>query len=194
MLPLSDFELGICKIPQWQRSKNLTDFFQAYGAFLSILNVRVVGNELVDLDTDEGQERFKELNKKAIDDGLEGVMLKDPDAPYELKRSVAWLKLKPFIDVSLEIIGYEEGTGRNEGRLGALVCSGEEDGKIVVSNVGSGFDDSDRLNFWQSRDELIGQIVEVRADAITKSQDSETYSLRFPRFLRFRGFQPGEKM
>jgi len=40
---------------------------------------------------------------------------------------------------------------------------------------------------------LVGQVVEVRADAITQNQDG-TYSLRFPRFLRFRGFIAGEKI
>jgi hypothetical protein len=40
---------------------------------------------------------------------------------------------------------------------------------------------------------LVGQIVEVRADAVTQNQDG-TYSLRFPRFLRFRGFDAGEKL
>ena len=35
--------------------------------------------------------------------------------------------------------------------------------------------------------------AEVRADAITQNQDG-TYSLRFPRFLRFRGFEVGEKL
>ena len=37
-----------------------------------------------------------------------------------------------------------------------------------------------------NQSELIGQTVEILADAVTQSQDSETYSLRFPRFLRFR--------
>jgi DNA ligase-1 len=42
---------------------------------------------------------------------------------------------------------------------------------------------------------VVGQLVEVRADAITISQDSEDeYSLRFPRFKTFRGFEIGEKL
>ena len=42
---------------------------------------------------------------------------------------------------------------------------------------------------------MIGQIVEVRADAITQNQEAtDEWSLRFPRFLRFRGFEPGEKL
>ena len=79
----------------------------------------------------------------------------------------------------------EEGTGRNVGKLGALICEGEDDGKMIKTNVGSGLSDDNRDQFWQHKDELIGQIVEVRADAVTKNQDSETeYSLRFPRFMR----------
>jgi DNA ligase-1 len=120
-------------------------------------------------------------------------MIKDSHSSYECKRSHAWLKLKPFIDVSLEVINVEEGTGRNQGRLGALVCSGSDDGKFITVNVGSGFSDSDRDNFWVNRSNIIGQIVEIRADAITLNQDG-TYSLRFPRFLRFRGFEAGEKI
>jgi DNA ligase-1 len=120
-------------------------------------------------------------------------MIKDPNAVYECKRSVAWLKLKPFIEVSLEVTNVEEGTGRNQGRLGALVCSGEDDGRRIVVNCGSGFTDDHRGEYWGYRDQLVGQIVEVRADAITQNQDG-TYSLRFPRFLRFRGFDIGEKL
>jgi DNA ligase-1 len=122
-------------------------------------------------------------------------MIKDLDAKYEAKRSHSWLKMKPFIEVSLTVVGIEEGTGRNEGKLGALICEGEDDGKQIHVNVGSGFTDADRKEFWASKDSLSGQIIEIRADAATRSQDSEDiYSLRFPRFLRFRGFTAGEKL
>ena len=122
-------------------------------------------------------------------------MLKDPDAVYECKRSASWLKVKPFIEVSLTVTRVEEGTGRNVGKLGALVCEGTDDGKTIVVNVGSGFTDEQRAEFWGAQDTLIGQVVEVRADAATRSQDSEdVWSLRFPRFLRFRGFKAGEKI
>jgi DNA ligase-1 len=93
----------------------------------------------------------------------------------------------------LEVTDVEEGTGRNVGRLGALVCSGQDDGKQITVNVGSGFSDDDRTEFWNSRSSLIGQVVEVRADAVTQNQDG-TFSLRFPRFLHFRGFEHGEKI
>jgi len=191
VLPLADFEKGIYNKDQKTRSE-MVKFWVEQNQHL-IPNVTYVANELVDLDTIKGQERFKMINTQAVAGGYEGIMIKDLDAPYECKRSHAWLKLKPFIEVSLEVKEVEEGTGRNIGRLGALVCSGTDDGKTISVNVGSGFSDSDRDSFWSSRDLLIQKIVEVRADAVTQNQDG-SYSLRFPRFLRFRGFESGEKL
>jgi DNA ligase-1 len=121
-------------------------------------------------------------------------MIKDIDAPYECKRTHAWLKAKPFIEITLKVVDVEEGTGRNAGRLGAVIVEGEDDGYNYRLNCGSGFTDSQRDEYWTERASLIGQLIEIRADARTKSQDSDTYSLRFPRFKTFRGFTAGEKI
>ena len=147
----------------------------------------------VNLDTPDGYKRYLKINKQAVEQGFEGVMIKDVDAPYECKRSHHMLKAKPFIEVTLEVKDVEAGTGRNEGRLGAFVCEGTDDGKDIHVNVGSGFSDGHRDDFWTHRDSIIGQMVEVSADAVTQNQDG-TYSLRFPRFKSFRGFEIGEKI
>ena len=156
-------------------------------------NVSILGQELVDLDTNQGRIRFKEINATAIAGGYEGIMIKDLNAVYECKRNVAWLKQKPFIEVSLTVVGTEEGTGKNVGRLGALIVEGIDDGKLIRTNVGSGLTDVERNNFWLARNGINGKIVEVRADAVTQNQDG-SYSLRFPRFKCFRGFEAGEKI
>ena len=191
IITLEDFEAGQSARTQIERSAWLKQWFEANEEALP--NASIVGQELVDLDKPAGQKRYKEINAQAIAGGYEGIMLKDPSAGYECKRSVAWLKLKPFIEVSLEVTDVEEGTGKNVGRLGAFVCSGQDDGKDIVVNCGSGFSDDNRIEFWNNRALLVGQIVEVRADAVTMNQDG-TYSLRFPRFKGFRGFVPGEKI
>tara|TARA_A100001388_G_scaffold274870_1_gene259292 strand:- start:6377 stop:7705 length:1329 start_codon:yes stop_codon:yes gene_type:complete len=191
MIPLADFQKGSWDKPQHIRSQYVRSWVEKHADVLD--HVQALDWEDVDLSTTEGEKRFVELNKAAVDGGYEGVMIKDIDAPYECKRSHAWLKAKPFIEVTLEVTDVEEGTGRNEGRLGAVVCSGTDDGKDIRVNVGSGFTDDNRTSFWSDRDALIGQLVEVRADAVTQNQDG-TYSLRFPRFKTFRGFEPGEKL
>lgn len=70
---------------------------------------------------------------------------------------------------------------------------GEDNGRLIRVNVGSGLSDSDRDQYWLARDNLLGHLVEIQADAVTQNQDG-TYSLRFPRFLRFRDFDAGDKL
>lgn len=158
-------------------------------------NISVVEFVTMNLDDDDGQKQFADYNRLCIDKGFEGIMVKPITGIYECKRSSLWLKVKPFIEVSLTVKDVEEGTGRNVGKLGALVVEGTDMDKFIKTNVGSGLTDSDREMFWKHRDDVIGRIVEVRADAITQNQDTDNeWSLRFPRFLRFRGFEPGEKL
>ena len=190
--PLTDFQKGKWDKPQSFRSAATKAWVEQHSSILK--HVQALEWEDVDLSTPEGEERFVELNKTAVDGGYEGVMIKDIDAPYECKRTHAWLKAKPFIEITLKVVDVEEGTGRNEGRLGAIIVEGEDDGYNYHLNCGSGFTDDQRSSFWADRTNVIGSLVEIRADARTKSQDSETYSLRFPRFKTFRGFDSDEKL
>ena len=157
-------------------------------------SIRIVDAYSVNFDTEEGKAEFDKLNKTALAEGYEGLMIKPINEGYKCKRSHAWLKVKPFIEVTLKVIALEEGTGKNEGMLGALVVEGEDDGKFFHVNVGSGLSDDMRKDVWAAQDKVMGQLVEVRADAATIGQDSDTWSLRFPRFKTFRGFEIGEKI
>lgn len=189
-LPLVEFKQGQSVMGLKRRReflKNWQNIFADSGF------IEIVPQREFDLDVLTDEIEFKDYNREMVEAGYEGIMVKDPNSKYECKRSTHWLKQKPYIEVSLEIVSVEEGTGRNQGRLGAVVCQGRDDGRDILVNVGSGFSDSDRREYWQSRDSLLGQIVEVRADAVTQNQDG-SYSLRFPRFLRFRGFRKGEKI
>ena len=109
--------------------------------------------------------------------GLEGLIIKDADAQYVTKRSHAWLKIKAEESVDVPIVGYEEGTGKYEGMLGALIVDHEG----VRVNVGSGFSDSQRQSFWEDRHFLDGRLIEVEYHEATPDG-----SLRHPRFKRFR--------
>jgi DNA ligase 1 len=191
ILTLDDFQRGRSDVPQAERSDALRVWYNPIADHVP--NIAILAHEFVDLDTEPGQILFQTINQRAIAGGYEGIMIKDPVAPYECRRSTAWLKQKPYIEVSLTVIGFEEGTGRNAGKLGAIIVEGEDDGKLIRTNVGSGLTDADRDEFWSYRDRLSGRVVEVRADAVTQNQDG-SYSLRFPRFKGFRGFVAGEKI
>ena len=190
ILPLSEFRDGFCNIQQHKR----IDLLKRTRAHLPENGcVRVMPGMDVDLDTAEGHDIMRRFAEDAVTEGYEGIMIKSMDAPYECKRSDFWMKWKPTITVDLNIVGFEEGTGRNAGRLGAIICEGVDNERTIRVNVGSGLSDANRDEYWLNRDTLLGNVVEVQADAVTQNQDG-SYSLRFPRFLRFRGFEPGEKV
>lgn len=192
LLPLSEFQTGQSVMGQRRRSnllKSLKKVFDKVG------NIDIIPQIEVNLDEYVGELQFKQFNKDMVDAGYEGIMIKNPDAHYVCKRDTAWLKIKPFLTVDLTVVALEEGTGRNQGRLGALICEGTDQGKFIRVNVGSGLSDEQRDEIWTAKDSMVGQVVEVKADNITKSQDAEdVYSLRFPRFVKFRGFTVGEKI
>jgi len=189
-IPLADFERGYWNAQQHQRLELLE---MMRPAFDNTNCVNIMDGINVDLDTCEGHNQLKRYANDAVIAGFEGIMIKDIGAPYECKRSSSWMKWKPVITVDLNIIGFEEGTGRNQGRLGAIICEGVDDGKTINVNVGGGLTDENRDEYWLNKNNLMGHVVEIAADAVTQNQDG-TYSLRFPRFVRFRGTEPGEKL
>ena len=192
LLPLEYFKKGIYEKSYFSRIEELKKIHERFFVQSQIINI--IDSVNVDLDTEKGEIEFKNFNKNSIINGYEGIMIKDPESFYECKRSTTWLKSKPFIEISLEVKDYEEGTGRNKGKLGAIIAEGIDEDKNFKTNVGSGFTDLQRKEFWEDKDKLIGQIIEIRADSISKSQDGENWSLRFPRFKSFRGFDKKEKL
>jgi DNA ligase-1 len=191
VLPRDDFYRGYWNAQQHKRIEKLEKIQDLLKDHCE--SVRVMPGMNVDLDLAEDRDRMHQFAEAAIQQGYEGIMIKDLGAPYECKRSSFWLKWKPTITVDLNITGFEEGTGRNLGRLGAIICEGVDNGRVIRVNVGSGLSDSARDEYWNARDDLLDRVVEVQADAVTQNQDG-SYSLRFPRFVRFRGFDPGEKL
>jgi DNA ligase-1 len=107
--------------------------------------------------------------------GLEGAIVKDPEAAYPFKRAAAWQKIKDFETHDLKVVGVKEGTGKSRGKLGSLIVSYH--GKQV--EVGTGFSDAQRGAFWITQP--IGKVIEVSAHETT-----EHGSLRHPRFERLR--------
>ena len=192
LLPLEYFKKGIYEKSYFSRIEELKKIHERFFVQSHVINI--IDSVNVDLDTEKGEIEFKNFNKNSIINGYEGIMIKDPESFYECKRSTTWLKSKPFIEISLEVKDYEEGTGRNKGKLGAIIAEGIDEDKNFKTNVGSGFTDLQRKEFWEDKDKLIGQIIEIRADSISKSQDGENWSLRFPRFKSFRGFDKKEKL
>ncbi len=119
-----------------------------------------------------------------IEMGLEGIILKDPEALWEDKRSKSLVKYKEVHDGDLEVIEVIEGEKKNKGKAGALLL--RSSCGMLITKVGSGFSDKDREEIWARRDEVVGMIVEINYNAITKARNKDTWSCFLPIFVQFR--------
>ena len=173
MLEMEEFNQlkGIHKYHE--RLQKLLDLDKLMGSmFVRIIRPLYIGN-----DMDEVLELLKVYKKL----GAEGIMVNLMDAPYEFKRSKNILKVKVMQTADLRIVGFEEGQGRNAGKLGAILV----DFKGNKVGVGSGFTDFDREYIWKNQDQYLGKIAEIQYFEITKDKTG-TESLRFPvwKYLR----------
>ncbi len=118
----------------------------------------------------------------------EGTVIKGYDGVWKDGTSPQQIKVKVIFDCDLKIIGYKEGTGKNEGSLGSLLCS-SSCGKLVTY-IGIGFKDKDRRDLWKIRDQLVrdGAIIAAKANDIvdSESRKEDVRALFLPRFIEVR--------
>ena len=89
-----------------------------------------------------------------------------------------------------------EGTGRNAGRLGAIIIKfRDKDGRYHSCNCGSGFSDKERDLYWAQPDLIKNKVVEVSYFEVSNNQTDDCLSLRFPTWLgRIRNDKTLEEM
>jgi len=75
--------------------------------------------------------------------GGEGLILRNPEAGYEVGRSWNLIKVKSFRDTEAEIIGHYPGEGKYQGLTGGLVCKLDDGTEF---ECGTGLTDEDRTN------------------------------------------------
>lgn len=119
---------------------------------------------------------------EAIANQEEGVMINICDAVYEFGRTWNLMKVKKMNTLDLEVVDYEEGSGRLAGTLGAIHVR-YKNGNIV--KVGSGFSDELRKQIWNHDVMIVGKIVEIQYFEESTNADGGI-SLRFPVFKDFR--------
>jgi len=137
---------------------------------------------LPELYRGEDTSKVLEYLDEALANQEEGVMINICDAPYEFGRTWNLMKVKKMNTLDLEIVGFEEGSGRLAGTLGAILVR-YKDGNLV--KVGSGFSDRLRAEVWRTRGDFLGKICEIQYFEESTNADGGV-SLRFPIFKDFR--------
>ena len=194
IVPMAEFLKGKSVMGLKDRHEILADLESAFNEIAPNGALSVVNKLFVDLDTEEGNQKMVEFYNEMVGLGYEGIMVKDINGVYECKRSQSWLKWKPSDSADLTITAIEPGKEgkKRDGVMGNMIVEGTHDGKTIYSSVGTGFNDKQLKEFWENRDALLGEIVEIEFDSITQNKNSDTWSLRFPRFKCFRSLGAGK--
>ena len=177
-LPHAEFVAGVSKLPYIDRRKNYLETFTAGDL---VRPVPVLGTA--------DKAGIPAWSDYATAQGFEGVMLNDPNAKYETKRTKGLLKVKKMHTADLLVVGFEEAIdGKNRGGLKSLIVQLDEDNTF---NVSSGLTEEQREHIWNNQDEYLGKIIEIKFFEETTNKNGGR-SLRFPVVLGFRDDKTAE--
>lgn len=195
ILSMKDFETGKFVHTQEERHNVLIEMVPLIQQECG-LEVRVLPKKRLNLNTKKGHEEMARMLKESLQNGGDGLMLKDPKGVYEKKRSKYWMKLKPYVDVTVKITGFYEGEGKNKGRLGGVIGEGNDldprsnTYKNIKTECGGGWSDELREDIWKNQKAYLGRLIEVRGLDFTQDKkrkaNDDTWAIRHPRFRGFR--------
>ena len=176
-ISLTGFQAGVEKVPYSKRLEDLIGVVD--NESMSQLRHYIQVVETVEV---ESLYEARRVFEQYLAEGQEGIILKTRDGIWENKRSKSLIKFKGELECDLRVVDWEEGTGKNAGRLGALVL--ESSCGTVRVNVGTGFSDADRDSIV--RENSVGRIVAVKYNARISDKNSTVDSLFLPVFVEFR--------
>lgn len=167
-MPLADFEARKCNYGYRERYdlvRQVTD---------------LTGLTLARNQTVRSPQDVIELSEQLYNDGFEGLILKPIDHLYKFSRSPHWVKIKETKTADLLCTGTTPGTGKYEGMIGALICTGIVEDTDVFVKVGSGMNDAQRA---MPPSTYINSVIEVKYNSVIQDQRTGEWSLFLPRFV-----------
>lgn len=197
MIPVDDFYAGLCNTSAIDRKARLAatfgdeslqyirpdDWTRMVAAFCE---PGISHSEFIKpvpiLGLANSMEEVEPIVSKLWEQHKEGVMLNTHNGVYAIKRSKELLKIKYTTEVTLKIVDMQEGTGKFEGMLGALIV----DYKGTRVGVGSGFTDAERKYIWDNYSAYIGAEVEIETFGESVNALGQV-SLNCPILKRFAG-------
>lgn len=186
MVPASEYSMTKEQIKVATKAGTLSKYGDRLDKLETLLkdkglrNVRVI--EYIEVNSmKEAYEHFQVITKR----GDEGTVIKTEEMVWKDGTSKQQLKCKLIFEIDARIVGFIEGKKGTvrEKTFGSLMY--ETDDGLIKGSV-SGLTDKILEDFNSRREELIGQVIEIEANDLTKSRDSETYALSHPRFITLR--------
>lgn len=134
--------------------------------------------EMVATTKCDSWEEVHAAHSKFCKEGYEGTIVR-LNAIYEFKRTDSLMKIKDMLSQDCVIHQVIKGKGKYANAMGKIKVL-QEDGQTLCE-VGTGFSDSMREDFWYNKDNIAGKTVEIKYQELTPDG-----VMRFPVFIRFR--------
>lgn len=174
VIPVDEFRAGQSKDKAIVRKNRLREIFAVQDLqFICAIPTLCVSSNIKDHEA-----IFCDL----IARGEEGIMLVQADSLYRVgKRTNDWVKMKGFYVITLPVIDVLEGSGKNVGKLGSA--------RVMYNNapvdVGSGFSDFQRSNFWEFPEHIVGSNIIIECQGESMDSTTGVKSLNCPIFKGF---------
>ncbi|MDA3054219.1 MULTISPECIES: DNA ligase [unclassified Campylobacter] len=149
----------------FEKMKILSNFIEKNG----VQNLVVIPQTPV-----SSHEQIEEMLNLVVENGGEGLVIRNPYALYESGRSANILKYKKMRDSECKITHINPGYGKNKGKMGSVTCVDIKSG--VKFKIGSGWSDE-----WRAKPPKIGTIITYQYQNLTSEKKP-----RFPTFLRLK--------
>lgn len=117
---------------------------------------------------EDGNNILDECLKEYLEDGYEGIIVRNADANYEYGKSQNIMKIKPKYDDEYKIVGFKEEIsihGEPKAMLGAFILK-DKNGNIF--NCGSGLTHAQKVNVWDSRSDYLHGTVKVKYQELSR--------------------------
>ena len=165
-----------CQIPYMKRFSDLS---------LTLIDHPSDHIKLIPSDVVNNLKEALSITSGYMNAGYEGAVLKDYNGVFKDSTSKHQLKLKLEIELEVRITGFTEGSGKNADYFGAITFENDEGtikGKVGVSSM----KEKERDWFHEHREEVIGKIMTVQCNDLTKARGHKFYALSHPRYIEMR--------
>jgi hypothetical protein len=169
-------------LKDWQSQETKLSYHDRLSDLISIIGPTGTGPlRFVKSKTCANEEELRSFYAHCLDEGYEGVMLKDMSAVYKWKRSDAILKLKPVATEEGVVVGWYEANinTKRAGQFGGFVVLTPNG---VTTRVGGGYSDKLKTEVNENPDSWIGRIIECEH----QPPFTPDGKMRFPVFCRLR--------
>lgn len=152
LIQLHAFDI-ISEEPAEKRLEKLSQIYKPHVGFQLVSNPRDIDSWLA----------------QCVEHMFEGVMLRLLGVPYQVGRTEALIKLKPWRYATAEIVDFNEGKGKYKGTLGALVLKSTFSGRTVIYCSSGSISDEERGRVWNNKDFWLKRMVTIRYRELSKS-------------------------